>query len=587
LLRVWAEDPYSGYAVSQSGSQSSPIIFKLPPEGGVREVQLWLRHDELSGEFAQSSYNVELSGGDDFPPDNSDWLEFAPDVAGSPGTYSSSLAVGDVLGGQVYPFWMRLSVPNTPETGVREDVYIRLTSSRTPQQQLIDLSRGEFFNCAYSLAKDAVVFDPLSHIEGEWKSNWTDSSGFLSLDGVTYKTHGTIVRLFYRASLDATEETATAWTSEISEVDFSNYIQIRAVFSRNDVVGQTGLVRGIYGNTDFSVFRAQANGFIPNTTSPGDTLPSPKSVKWSGYFKAPTTGMYTFRTVSNDGHRAFINDQLVLDNWTLTTGNTTVSSTGSIFLQEGWHPVEWQYFHESGSIETITTFVTMPSATERAITLADFSPVEMELRVDEIKLLYGGSKVQKFDIQMYDGPDVPILLAPPNGYETPLFSPELTVYQRNCEYVEFQMDTSTTFASSNLAQWIEPCVPGSEVVGKAPIETRPPGLYFWRARGMLNFINSAWSDWRFLVILPLETEDSFLYLNVNVGLPVHDTIIDDRHVYINVNLGFFPYNPIIWSRHLYKNVNIATAIGKIIYPLYDDTPTRKEEFDGDDDFVIQ
>lgn len=40
------------------------------------------------------------------------------------------------------------------------------------------------------------------------------------------------------------------------------------------------------------------------------------SIRWSGYIRPPKTGEYTFQVLSSDGVRLYINDKIVIDNWT-------------------------------------------------------------------------------------------------------------------------------------------------------------------------------------------------------------------------------------------------------------------------------
>src|SRR5690606_16537986 len=99
-----------------------------------------------------------------------------------------------------------------------------------------------------------------------------------------------------------------------------------------------------------------------------------------GFFYAENPGNYTFRCVSNDGHRLYVAGSLVLDNLVVTNNNTTVTSSGTIYLDAGWHEFEMQYIHVSGN-NTISTYVTTPVASERAIELTDFAPVEQVLEL--------------------------------------------------------------------------------------------------------------------------------------------------------------------------------------------------------------
>lgn len=585
MLRIWKDDPYSGSPLSQDGTMASPLVFKLPPAGGVREERLWLRHDELNGELMESSYGVVIEPADDFGSDNSAWMTVAPDIGGSPGAYSSSLSVGDVLGGEITPFWVKIDLPNTPETGARTDIYLKLTSSSSPIKKIVDLRQGTFFKCSYNLDKDSIEFN-VEDEYGDWHSEWIDMHGWVDIPFATVDSFGTHVSVSYRSSSDASEASASSWVGDISDIDPSDgYLQVRAVFEKNAQVGQIGLVRRIYSGPEFGIYRNTTVGAtMPFSTSPGDTFPAPKSVKWGGFFYAENPGNYTFRCVSNDGHRLYVAGSLVLDNLVVTNNNTTVTSSGTIYLDAGWHEFETQYIHVSGN-NTISTYVTTPVESERAIELTDFAPVEQVLELREVVINLSGEVTYRNDVMVYDGPDVPQHIGPKDGERTPFFRPELTVFQENCEYVEFQFDNSRLFGSPYLTQWIEPCEPGTELTTRPEDGSRPPGTWYWRVRGILNGEVSAWSDWWTLEILPLVPRDEFLYLNANVGLPVHDPIVDDRFMYLNSNIGLAIHDPIVDDRFIYTNVNVDLAVGKVIYPMYDDTRPAKTEFPGDEEFI--
>ncbi len=53
---------------------------------------------------------------------------------------------------------------------------------------------------------------------------------------------------------------------------------------------------------------------IPSGTALTD--PDTYSVRWTGWVEAPTTGTYSFITLSDDGVRLWVDDTLVIDNWT-------------------------------------------------------------------------------------------------------------------------------------------------------------------------------------------------------------------------------------------------------------------------------
>ena len=70
------------------------------------------------------------------------------------------------------------------------------------------------------------------------------------------------------------------------------------------------------------------------------------SARWLGYLKAPTTGQYTIATLSDDGVRLFINDSLVINNWTnhySTWNYTTLNLKGGIMYN-----LRMEYFQNEG-----------------------------------------------------------------------------------------------------------------------------------------------------------------------------------------------------------------------------------------------
>jgi len=83
------------------------------------------------------------------------------------------------------------------------------------------------------------------------------------------------------------------------------------------------------------------------------------SVRWDGYLKATTSGNYQFETVSDDGVRVWVNNQLIIDNWTSHSQTTDTSST--IALTAGTnYPVRVEYF-EAGGVSIIALHWKTPS----------------------------------------------------------------------------------------------------------------------------------------------------------------------------------------------------------------------------------
>jgi hypothetical protein len=72
----------------------------------------------------------------------------------------------------------------------------------------------------------------------------------------------------------------------------------------------------------------------------------PWSARWTGYLEAPSTGTYTFHTFSNDGIRLWVNDQLIVEDW---TDHGEKEDTGLIALTAGQrYPIRMEYFYNGG-----------------------------------------------------------------------------------------------------------------------------------------------------------------------------------------------------------------------------------------------
>ena len=113
----------------------------------------------------------------------------------------------------------------------------------------------------------------------------------------------------------------------------------------------TGL-RGEYFNsrtlTTFVSSRTDARvDFNWGTGSPMTGLPSDNfSVRWTGQVSPRFTGPTTFYTQSDDGVRLWVNNQLLVDNW---TNHAPVENSGTITLTAGQrYDVKMEYYEATG-----------------------------------------------------------------------------------------------------------------------------------------------------------------------------------------------------------------------------------------------
>lgn len=68
------------------------------------------------------------------------------------------------------------------------------------------------------------------------------------------------------------------------------------------------------------------------------------SARWVGYVQAPSTGDHTFYTVTDDGVRLWVNEELLIDQW---RGLPRVEHSGTIHLEAGKrYPIRLEYFEE-------------------------------------------------------------------------------------------------------------------------------------------------------------------------------------------------------------------------------------------------
>jgi hypothetical protein len=76
------------------------------------------------------------------------------------------------------------------------------------------------------------------------------------------------------------------------------------------------------------------------------------SAEWNGFLKVDSTGSYTFSVHVNDGVRVYIDQNLVIDQWTTVTDEVKgqIIESDSIDLQQDtFLPITVQYYENTGS----------------------------------------------------------------------------------------------------------------------------------------------------------------------------------------------------------------------------------------------
>jgi hypothetical protein len=116
----------------------------------------------------------------------------------------------------------------------------------------------------------------------------------------------------------------------------------------------SGLQGDYYSGLSFGTFvttRIDASVNFSWSGSPVANVPADNfSVRWTGAIVAPVTGIYTFSTVSDDGVRLWVGNQLLVDNW--TDHPATTNTSGGVSLQGGQrYAVKLDYYeHTDGAV---------------------------------------------------------------------------------------------------------------------------------------------------------------------------------------------------------------------------------------------
>jgi hypothetical protein len=88
------------------------------------------------------------------------------------------------------------------------------------------------------------------------------------------------------------------------------------------------------------------------------------SVRWTGWLQAPSSGSYSFHTLSDDGVRLWVNGTLVINNW---TNHAATENSGSISLTAGEkYDIKLEFYENTGAA-VIKLFWTPPGQGKQII----------------------------------------------------------------------------------------------------------------------------------------------------------------------------------------------------------------------------
>lgn len=119
-----------------------------------------------------------------------------------------------------------------------------------------------------------------------------------------------------------------------------------------DAATGSGLYGEYFDNKDLTARRLVRNDATVNfdwgSGSPDPAIGSDGfSVRWSGWIQAPVSGSHQFHTVSDDGVRLWVNDQLIINNW---SDHGATENSGSITLEATKkYDIRLEYYENGGA----------------------------------------------------------------------------------------------------------------------------------------------------------------------------------------------------------------------------------------------
>ena len=135
----------------------------------------------------------------------------------------------------------------------------------------------------------------------------------------------------------------------------------------------TGLTGSYYNGMALSgtplLTRVEAINFDWGSNAPAAGVPKDKfSVRWSGRVQVPTSGLYRFQTVSDDGVRLSVNGVQVINSWTNHAARTDTSADVNLTAGQ-FYTVSMEYYENGGKAVArlrwrqpgTTTYVAVPA----------------------------------------------------------------------------------------------------------------------------------------------------------------------------------------------------------------------------------
>ncbi len=157
---------------------------------------------------------------------------------------------------------------------------------------------------------------------------------------------------------------------------------------------QSGLLGEYFDNANLtSLVETRIDDSVDFTTwgtKPTGTGVAPDGVysqRWTGFVRIETPGTWTFTTNSNDGVRLWVDDELIIDEWTQHAAQV---DSGSLAIGPGWYPIRLEHFQQGGAVVIQLSFqgpgqskIIIPS-THLGLTVSGSLPPKVDLGVDKM-----------------------------------------------------------------------------------------------------------------------------------------------------------------------------------------------------------
>lgn len=184
--------------------------------------------------------------------------------------------------------------------------------------------------------------------------NWTKPADDVGVMGYNiYRDGVKIAFTNLRTYTDAGLLPATSYSYKVKALDYVNNLSVdsNTISTTTNAAGANG-VNAVYfgtaGVAGIKLKRVDSNiDFDWGSGSPDALVPPDGfSVRWTGKIQAKYTEQYTFHTITDDGVRLWVNNQLLIDNWAAAG---EVDSFGQINLTAGQkYTVKMEFFDNSG-----------------------------------------------------------------------------------------------------------------------------------------------------------------------------------------------------------------------------------------------